>query len=144
MLGIQDPREVAQIRKARRVSCVLPPAKWEEPAEATPGRCLTEMSSDRPDNRPTHSLDFGRGLQGRGRGSDKGPITVTQGTSERQKKPSVTRSFNRLLPASVCHGRGRGFEPRRPRHTFQKSSLEWAETIEGAKGHRFMSLLCPF
>ena len=43
----------------------------------------------------------GRGLQGRGRGSDKGPIRVAVGTSERQKKPSVTRSFNRLLPASV-------------------------------------------
>ena len=43
----------------------------------------------------------GRGLQGRGQGSDKGPIRVAIGTSERQKKPSVTRSFNRLLPASV-------------------------------------------
>jgi hypothetical protein len=43
----------------------------------------------------------GRGLQGRGRRSDKGPITVTEGISERQKKPSVTRSFNRLLLASV-------------------------------------------
>ena len=31
----------------------------------------------------------GRGLQGRGRRSDKGPITVTEGISERQKKPSV-------------------------------------------------------
>jgi hypothetical protein len=38
---------------------------------------------------------------GRGRGSDKGPITVTWGISERQKKPSVTLSFNGLLPASV-------------------------------------------
>jgi hypothetical protein len=45
--------------------------------------------------------DLGRGLQGRGRGSDKRPIRVTRGTSERQKKPSVTLSFNRLLPASV-------------------------------------------
>ncbi len=30
-----------------------------------------------------------------------GPITVARGTSERKKKPSVTRSFNRLLLASV-------------------------------------------
>jgi len=44
---------------------------------------------------------LGRGLQDRGRGSNKGPITVARGTSERQKKPSVTRSFNRLLLASV-------------------------------------------
>ena len=47
----------------------------------------------------------GRGLQGRGRRSDKGPITVTEGISERQKKPSVTRSFNRLLLASVLSRR---------------------------------------
>ena len=46
-------------------------------------------------------MRLGRGLQGRGRGSDKGPITVTRGSPECQKKPSVTRSFNRLLPASV-------------------------------------------
>src|ERR1700739_1330767 len=49
----------------------------------------------------TQGEGLGRGLQGRGRGSDKGPITVTRGISERQKKPSGTRSFNRLLPASV-------------------------------------------
>jgi hypothetical protein len=50
------------------------------------------------------------------------------GTSERQKKPSMTLSFNRLLPAFVCHGRGRGFEPRRPRH----------------KHPRFMAVISPF
>jgi hypothetical protein len=43
-----------------------------------------------------------------------------------------------------CHGRGRGFEPRRPRHSFQKTCLEWVETREGAKGHRIVPLLCPF
>jgi hypothetical protein len=27
-----------------------------------------------------------------------------------------------LIPfCGICHGRGRGFEPRRPRHTFQKT-----------------------
>jgi hypothetical protein len=26
-----------------------------------------------------------------------------------------------LVRALPCHGRGRGFEPRRPRHTFQKT-----------------------
>jgi hypothetical protein len=29
------------------------------------------------------------------------------------------KSLKNLM--EVCHGRGRGFEPRRPRHTFQKS-----------------------
>jgi putative membrane protein len=26
---------------------------------------------------------------------------------------------------NVCHGRGRGFEPRRPRHTFQRLRSVW-------------------
>jgi hypothetical protein len=34
-------------------------------------------------------------------GADKGPISGAKGTSERREKPSVTRSLNRLLPASV-------------------------------------------
>src|SRR6516225_8273024 len=46
---------------------------------------------------PHVKSDLGRGRQGRGRRSDKGPITVANGTSERQKKPSVTLIFNRLL-----------------------------------------------
>ena len=49
-----------------------------------------------------------------------------------------------LVRALPCHGRGRGFEPRRPRHTFQRSYSELAETTEGAEGHKFVSLLCPF
>jgi len=53
-------------------------------------------------------------------------------------------SGKRATRFSICHGRGRGFEPRRPRHTFQMSYREWAETIEGAKGHRFVSPLCSF
>jgi hypothetical protein len=48
-----------------------------------------------------------------------------------------------LVRALPCHGRGRGFEPRRPRHTFQMIYLELAETKEGAKGHRFVYFLCP-
>ena len=39
-------------------------------------------------------------------------MRVAAGTSERQKKPSVTLSFNRLLPASVLsrqRSRGRTF-----------------------------------
>ena len=54
--------------------------------------------------------------RGRGRGHDKGPITVTIRALERQKKPSVTLIFYKLRQILPCHGRGRGFEPRRPRH----------------------------
>ena len=48
--------------------------------------------------------------------------------SERQQilRLSVSRRKERgdvaqLVRALPCHGRGRGFEPRRPRHTFQKT-----------------------
>ena len=44
---------------------------------------------------------WGKGLEGKGRGSDKGPITVAEGVLGR---------------SGCCHGRGRGFESRRPRH----------------------------
>jgi hypothetical protein len=47
----------------------------------------------------------------------------------------------RTLP---CHGRGREFESRRPRHSFQKSCTNFAATNEGAKGHVFAPFLHPF
>src|SRR5712671_5437113 len=47
----------------------------------------------------------------------------------------------RTLP---CHGRGREFESRRPRHSFQKSCTNFAATNEGAKGHVFVPFLHPF
>ena len=43
-----------------------------------------------------------------------------------------------------CHGRGREFESRRPRHSFQKSCTNFAATNEGAKGCIFAPLLHPF
>src|SRR5579863_9565728 len=39
------------------------------------------------------------------------------GLSRRKESGDVAQLF-RALP---CHGRGRGFEPRRPRHTFQNT-----------------------
>jgi hypothetical protein len=47
----------------------------------------------------------------------------------------------RTLP---CHGRGREFESRRPRHSFQKSYTDFAATNESAKGHVFAPFLHPF
>jgi hypothetical protein len=38
---------------------------------------------------------------------------------------------NRYQKIVHCHGRGREFESRRPRHSFQKSWADLAETIEG-------------
>ena len=37
-----------------------------------------------------------------------------------RRSPRVCKSLKNLK-AEDCHGRGRGFEPRRPRHTFQKT-----------------------
>src|ERR1700674_2380658 len=37
-----------------------------------------------------------------------------------------------------CHGRGREFESRRPRHSFQKRCTDFDETIEDPKGHVFV------
>jgi len=37
-----------------------------------------------------------------------------------------------------CHGRGREFESRRPRHSFQKSCIDFSETIEDPKGQVFV------
>jgi hypothetical protein len=44
-----------------------------------------------------------------------------------------------LVRALPCHGRGRGFEPRRPRHKPKKNKGLWhsdklVETREGAEG----------
>jgi hypothetical protein len=37
-----------------------------------------------------------------------------------------------------CHGRGREFESRRPRHSFQSTCADFGETIEDPKGHVFV------
>ena len=50
----------------------------------------------------------------------------------------------RVLDIPRCHGRGREFESRRPRHSFQKSCTNFAATNEGAKGHVLAPFLHPF
>jgi hypothetical protein len=40
-----------------------------------------------------------------------------------------------------CHGRGREFESRRPRHSFQTTCADFGETIEDPKGHVFAPFL---
>ena len=70
----------------------------------------------------------GRGLQGRGRGCDKGAIRVAKSSSGR------------------CHGRGRGFEPRRPRHTFQRTcGMIWHKKFgeTGCKLGEFCTQFAP-
>ena len=55
-------------------------------------------------------LRVGKGLEGKGRGSDKGPITVPLGVSGRSgSHPLRLVSTSYDLPVS-CHGRGRVFD----------------------------------
>src|SRR6266704_1650162 len=49
-----------------------------------------------------------------------------------------------LVRALPCHGRGRGFESRRPRHSFQRVCANFTETNEGAKRCIFAPFLHPF
>jgi len=61
----------------------------------------------------------GKGLEGKGRGSDKGPINVAKRDSGRSGSHPLRLVSISYATRISCHGRGRGFEPRRPRHTFQ-------------------------
>ena len=51
-------------------------------------------------------------------------VQWTHSRSVRRKLPVVARQpgdVAQLVRALPCHGRGRGFEPRRPRHSFQET-----------------------
>ena len=51
---------------------------------------------------------------------------------------------HRLISIDYCHGRGREFESRRPRHSFQRSCFNFGQTIEDAKRPRVAALSRPF
>jgi hypothetical protein len=40
-----------------------------------------------------------------------------------------------LIAIALCHGRGRGFEPRRPRHTFQNTYGTYGPKVTTKSGH---------
>jgi hypothetical protein len=80
--------------------------------------CPHEMFPDRNDSRLKYQLDlrplpkskglsaWGNGLEGKGRGSDKGPITVAKGVLGRLDcRPLRLVSTSYAFPVS-CHGRG--------------------------------------
>ena len=58
----------------------------------------------------------------------------------RVRRQTGNWEFSSISPPS-CQGRGRGFESRHPRHSFQKSCADFSKTNEGAKGHAFVPLL---
>ena len=49
-----------------------------------------------------------------------------------------------LVEVGRCHGRGREFESRRLRHSFEKNYADFIETVGDAKRARFAPFLCPF
>ena len=51
--------------------------------------------------------------------------------SRRKERGDVAQ----LVRALPCHGRGRGFEPRRPRHTFQKTYGTYGPIVTMKSGH---------
>jgi len=57
--------------------------------------------------------------------------------------PRVLVSGCKTYPG-YCHGRGREFESRRPRHSFQRSCFNFGQTIEDAKRPRVAALSRPF
>src|ERR1700678_2820004 len=50
----------------------------------------------------------------------------------RRKESGDVAQLVRALP---CHGRGRGFEPRRPRHTFQSTYRMFGTKVTTKCGH---------
>jgi hypothetical protein len=76
--------------------------------------------------------------------SKYGPVIVSD-RSDRALRSHPCRvvsiSYEQMLG---CHGRGRGFESRRPRHSFQKSWSDFAQTIEDPKGHVFVPFFVSF
>jgi hypothetical protein len=81
-------------------------------------RLLTKLDARIPTHKITHRLRF------------------LQSLSATWQPPLECKSLIRRVCLD-CHGRGRGFESRRPRHSFQKSRNDLIETSEGAKGPTF-------
>ncbi len=83
----------------------------------------------------------GKGLEGKGHGSVKGPITVSVGPIRRSgSHPRRLVSTSYALRIS-CHGRGRGFEPRRPRHSFQSTYGTFGNRVTLKSGHNLGTCL---
>ena len=56
--------------------------------------------------------------------------------------PAIARGgVAQLVRALPCHGRGRGFEPRRPRHTFQKTYGMMGPKVMLKSGHNKPNLM---
>jgi len=116
----------------------------------SPANRKLEVSTD--ENRATHSLSYycerysrtrtdipflrnrfwvkrqrlpGRGRIDRGRGFNKGAITVAEGSTGRSGCHPLRLFTMDYVPREYCHGRGRGFEPRRPRHKPKKTQGLW-------------------
>jgi hypothetical protein len=95
---------------------------------------------------PHDAIDSG--LVDRGRGFVKGAIKGAKGVSGLQKWPSGLLISISYKIAPCCHGRGRGFEPRRSRHTNPRKSRvygKWQNQDTPARVlERVLTVLAPF
>jgi hypothetical protein len=86
-----------------------------------------------------------KGLEGKGRGSEKGPITVAKGPLRRSGSHPLRRDqqvtcYRLAVTAEVAE-----FESRGPRHSFPKIWASSIEANEGAKKGAFSRPWCaPF
>ena len=61
-------------------------------------------------------------------------------SASRRKESGDVAQLVRALP---CHGRGRGFEPRRPRHTFQMTYGKYGPIVTAKSGFDMGAIRIP-
>src|SRR5438132_11727797 len=99
------------------------------------------MSSARNVKKVESSRRMGKPRSGYSKGTIRGNIRYLVVSKDVRRHRLISIDYIKTL---CCHGRGRGFESRRPRHSFQKSRTSSAQTNEGAKGHVFAPFLHSF
>src|SRR3984893_9911744 len=78
---------------------------------------------------------------GYNKGTIRSDIRYLVASKDVRRHRLISIDYISTLP---CHGRGREFESRRPRHSFQKSCPDFLQTIEGAERARCAPFLCLF
>ncbi len=94
--------------------------------------CRTEETSKRPTSSRSRT-----NRTGYNKGTIRSDVRYRKVSKDVRRHRLISSDYIKTL---YCHGRGRGFESRRPRHSFQKTCTGFSETIEDPKGHVFVPL----
>jgi hypothetical protein len=78
---------------------------------------------------------------GYNKGTIRSDVRYRKVSKDVRRHRLISSDYIKTLP---CHGRGREFESRRPRHSFQRSCFNFGQTIEDAKRPRVAALSRPF